>query len=365
MRKHTVIAGMVVGVLVCCGLAGPAAWASVDANFLLDFIEGLGAPENDVTGDGRSDFRDLLQVALSWGEESVVVTPTPTPTDVAATLTPTFTATPTEPAATHTPTPTATPTQPTQTPTPTPTSGGNGIHFADYFPLGAGDTWHYIGFEGGSVEDNFRWTVQATGKDVGGGKMAARMKTDTDEASDDRNQDEDFWVVEANGDVYFYGFHNGQPDDVADTALGKVVFPVQDVIFTDPLRIGTADMVLGATISDTGACQFVLQPPLGGPITVNVTLTSNVNPTLLAEKNTPLGVFTQVLRVVIDIDAVVSIPAVGNRNFSVRGSTMFVKKNTGMIAQDQKPDPNDAELQGIDSGTVNGQAVQASKPGAP
>lgn len=325
--------------LFCLPAAG-----NVDADQLLLFIEGLGAPESDLTGDGRSDFRDLLQLALYWQQPEVVATPVPG--------SPTPTPTPTL-AATDTPTPTLVATD-TPTPTPTPTNGTAAINFREYFPLGAGDTWHYIGFEGGSVEDNFRWTVQAGGKDVGGGKMAARMKTDTDEASDDRNLDEDYWGVEANGDVIFYGFRNGQADSI-NTQLGPGTFPVQEIVFSDPLLIGKDGMMVGEVITDTGAAQFLVQPPIGPPQTVSATLSSTVTLTgILPTKNTPLGVFTDVLRVEIEISAVVF-----SQTIPVRGGTFFLKKHVGMIAQDQQTDPDDAEVQAIDGGTVGGQPVVA------
>ncbi|MCX6999433.1 MAG: hypothetical protein NT106_03925 [Candidatus Sumerlaeota bacterium] len=45
-------------------------------------------------------------------------------------------------------------------------------------------------------------------------------------------------------------------------------------------------------------------------------------------------------------------------NYPFRASTFFLKKGAGMIVQDQKPDPNDAELQGIDDGQVGGVKIQ-------
>lgn len=48
------------------------------------------------------------------------------------------------------------------------------FNIKDYFVNTAGSTWHYTGMNGASTEDDFRWTVEATQQDVGGGKMASR-----------------------------------------------------------------------------------------------------------------------------------------------------------------------------------------------
>jgi hypothetical protein len=216
--------------------------------------------------------------------------------------------------------------------------------FKDYFPLTANSTWHYIGFNGGSAEDNFRWTVEATQQNVGGGKMAARMRTNTDEPTDDRNLDVDFWYLKPDtGEVFFYGLHVGSVK-----GSGLFTVPIQDIILTDPLRVGTDGMEVGvAPPPDTGAGKVSLNTPFGLK-QFDGTFTATVNPSAIIPLiNTPLGDFTNVLRIVISINAT----AFG-QSYSFENSTFFLKKNVGMVAQDQTPDENDAQLQGIDSGTV-------------
>ncbi len=359
MRKHPGFLSLVITCLIVVSALLPAGWTAVDTQTIFDYLAMLDENGFDVTGDGGQDFRDLMQVALHWGEDNLVVTPTPTATQAGGspTDTPTATSTPTDtPTPTLTDTPTPTPTQPggTDTPTPTPTSPGGTFDFADFFPMGVGDTWHYVGDASASQEDNFSWTVLADKKDVGGGVMATDIHTTVDDPNDARDGDEDFWFVNGQGDVIYYGLHNGKPDSVS----GGGTYPAQDVILTDPLKIGTANMTVGQTITDSGAGSVVIQP-IG---TINATFTSNAHYTALESTHvTALGTFTNVLRLELTIDASVTVPIIGQVTINARKSTFFFKQGVGMIAQDQQPDPNDAEAQSIDSGTVNGTAVVAGK----
>ncbi len=206
--------------------------------------------------------------------------------------------------------------------------------------------WTYVGFGAGSTqEDNFTWTVENSLQDVGGGKMAARIRTNTQEPSDDRNLDVDFWYCNTGtGELFFYGLHVGSVK-----GTGLFTLPIQDIILTDPLLVGTNGMQVGVPApSDTGAGMATVNTPLG-PQVVAGTFTVTVNPTeIIPVFNTPLGNFTNVLRVVISITA-----SAFGQNFSFENSTFFLKQGVGMVAQDQQPDPNDAQLQGIQSGQVN------------
>lgn len=226
------------------------------------------------------------------------------------------------------------------------------INFQEYFPLSQNSNWTYVGFNGGSTEDNFTWTVEGTYQDVGSGIMATRIRTDTQEPTDDRNLDVDFWYCNtANGEVYFYGLHIGSVK-----GSGLFTVPVQDIVLTDPLLVGTQAMQVGvAAPSDSAAASVILNTPFGTK-TFTGTLSVSINPTgIIPVFNTPLGNFTDVLRVVINISATVY-----GQTYSFENSTFFLKKGIGMVAQDQQPDVDDAELQGIQSGQVGGVTIVAN-----
>ena len=224
--------------------------------------------------------------------------------------------------------------------TPTPTPGADTYNMKDYFLLTDNSWWHYSGFEGGSTDDNFKWTVLADRKTLPNAKQAVRIKTETDQAGDERNKDEDFWIYENNGDLFFWGYHEG--------GVGNPAFPEQDVFLTDPILFGKDNMQIGVPVTDTGAgiIQIKVGPvtlPFAATVTSSVTIT-NVLPT----RSTPMGSFTNVLRVLVDMDLTANTVT-----YPMRNNTFFLKKNVGMVVQDQQPDQNDAELQGIDSGQVN------------
>ena len=222
------------------------------------------------------------------------------------------------------------------------------INIRDYFILSPNSNWHYTGFKGGSPDDDFRWTVLDDKKDVGGGKMATRIKTDTDQPTDDRNLDEDFWLLEPTGEIYFYGFHKGS----ATSSL-----PVQDVVLTDPVLIGMDGMTTGTKITDTGAgtvTVYVSSFPVQFSATFNSTFTYT---DIIPVQETPLGRFTNALRVLVDINI-----AAGPYSIPLHGGTFILKQGVGMIVQDQQADPDDAEIQAIDSGQVAGTAIQPDLP---
>ena len=228
---------------------------------------------------------------------------------------------------------------------------GNTFNIKDFFPLSQNSFWDYVGFNGGSPDDNFRWTVLADAKDVGGGKMAVRLRTDTVEPDDDRNLDEDFWLVETNGDLIFYGIHKG-------TATSFL--PVQDIILTDPLRIGGDGLKIGDVVTDTGAgsAQILV---FGFPVTVTATFTATITYTdFLPSMNVPAGRFDNVLRMSVDI-----VGTASGQSFDLRDNTFFLKEGVGLIAQDQVPDASDAELQGLSGGQVAGVAIVPDGPPPP
>lgn len=290
---------------------------------------------------GYDIARDFEVVSRPGQAVYPTMTPSETPFTPTPTLTPEFT-------------PTLTPTETSFVPTPTPTAtlAPSTFDMCNYFPLDADSSWYYVGFEGGSTEDNFTWEVQDTLKDLGGGQFATRVKTITDEATDDRNQDEDFWTCEGNGDLLIHGIHKGTAVDVAT----GVTLLVQDVIFSDPLKFGGAGQQIGDEVTDSATATVSLSV---GSLTA--TIDSTVSYTdMLASKTTPLGTFTNVLRIVVSLDVTADLGfPLGQQTFALRDNTFFLKEGVGMIAQDQEPDQSDAEIQAIDSGQVGGVAIVA------
>lgn len=254
--------------------------------------------------------------------------------------------------------PTATPTMPGSDPTPTPTAteggGGSTFDYEDYFPLASANTWHYTGIMEGSTDDDFRWTVEAAGQDIGGGNSAARFRTDTDEPTDDRNGYVDFWYNDGTGQVFFYGV---QIPRAFSASLATV--NAQTIVLSDPVLVGRNGLMIGDQVADTGAGTVNVTSPLGTtdlPFTINATVDYLA---FLPTFETPLGTFTDVLKIEITIIANVLSP-IGLVPFDLITSTFFLKEGVGVIAHDQEPDQNDAEKQGIDDGTVNGSAVVAN-----
>lgn len=238
------------------------------------------------------------------------------------------------------------------TPTPTTTGPGETFNLRDYFFLASNSTWHYTGVQGGSTEDDFRWTVEGATQDVGGGVQATRIRTDTDEPSDALNGQVDFWRFDGNGDLYFQGFFL----PISFQATPIAVVPSQNVLFTDPIRFGGDGLSIGQTVMDTGegsltATTFV------GPVILSATVESTIHYSgILPTFETPLGTFTNVLRLVVDVKAYVETggePEI----YEVKNNTFFLKEGVGMVGQDQEPDPDDAQVQRIDEGEVSGAAI--------
>jgi hypothetical protein len=344
---------------------------AVDNDFLVDYISGLVGSSTpvDLNGDGEVDYLDMFAIAHGWRQDVTVFTPVATDTP---TLTPTYTATVTQlstdtPINTDTPTPTS-----TDTPTPTDTPGGGDTYpILDYFVLSQGSTWTYTGVNSasftsgsGSTDDDFTWTVLSASKTISATVEANIIKTDAKEATDDRNLDEDFWWVDSENNLYFYGFYNGQQDDV----VVAVPFPpfsitaqfiVQNVILSEPLLLGTAQSQIGDIhVTQTSTQVTIKLKETAQEIPVPMTLTMTVkHESFVSSISTPMGNFTDVLRLEIGITGTATYQ--GNEiDFPIREpSAMFLKRNVGMVVQDQSPDPNDAEVQGIESGTVGGTAV--------
>ncbi|MBN1902830.1 hypothetical protein JW926_16020, partial [Candidatus Sumerlaeota bacterium] len=261
------------------------------------------------------------------------------------------------PTATPTGSPTATPTEtPTPTPTGTPTPTPDAFDIKDYFILTQPSWWHYSAIEEGSPDDDFRWDVLTETISVGA-ETATQIKTTTEESDDARNQDKDFWVLKANGDLFFYGYHEG---GIPARDSAKWYIPEQDVKLTDPILFGTDDLTIGQTITDTGAGTVTVRapdgPPFYGMIFSNVafSISSTVNYVEFRDNvNTNMGQFNDVLVVTISVSGSIG----GYFSMDFFGNTFFLKKAVGMVVQNQKPDANDAEKHAVDSGEVGGTPI--------
>jgi hypothetical protein len=223
----------------------------------------------------------------------------------------------------------------------------------NYFILTSNSQWHYTGDDqpGSSSDDDFTWIVLADKKQVAAGKLATKMKTITDEGDDSREQDEDYWFYETNGDLNFYGFHNGQAD-------GGGTFPVQDIVLTDPIKFGTRNMSVGTVITDTGAGSAQVMVPITGAQTITMTMNSRVEVlAFIPVLDTGMGPFNNVLRLKVEISGTgtVSTPfGPVTQTLPVVGAEFMLAQGLGMIAHDQTADPNDAERQVADAITING-----------
>jgi hypothetical protein len=328
-----------------------AGMAGEYTNFLLDDISLVSCTPGESLAmalfqfaqqwmDGTHQASELL--ALLGGEPTVSATATPTSTQETEPSTPTPTWT------SHVEPPTATPTMTEGAPTPTPTQGSGTFDFKDFFIETAGSNWHYTGVDPPSQEDDFRWTVLATRYDVGGGKDAAQLQTDTDEPTDARNGDIDLWRVESNGDVVFYGIIRAN-----DRQYSGITIPAQPIVLPDPILVGRDGLSIGDEVTDSKSGSMDVIVPILGTQTLTGTFNSSVKFTeFMPTFATPLGTFTNVLRVVIEIQVTVNIPFVGSKDFEFTNSTFFFKQGVGMVGQDQDPDPDDAQKQVIEEGTV-------------
>ena len=103
-------------------------------------------------------------------------------------------------------------------------------------------------------------------------------------------------------------------------------------------------------ITDTGAADIKVVLPYIGEQTIHVSINSTVKYVdFVPQVTTNMGTFTHVLRVTVEITA-----TGGGMSLDMADNTFFLKKAVGMIVQNQKPDPDDAEKQAIDSGEVGG-----------
>jgi len=188
---------------------------------------------------------------------------------------------------------------------------------------------------------------------------ATQIQTDTVEPDDERNKDIDFWFLKANGELYFWGYHEaGIPQK--EPSFTSPYVKEQDVILTDPILFGKDGIEFGETITDSGAgkIQLVFPAPIGEKTADVVITQSKVKyEGFEPEVETHMGVFTNVLKVVVDVKGILTVPPYPSIPFEVFGNTFFLKEKVGMVVQNQKPDANDAEKHAIENGQVNGKNI--------
>lgn len=284
--------------------------------------EGIGM----IAQDPVPDPDDVEIQAISEGRINGVFIQADIPAAPDPTETPTRTSTITEtPTVTETPTPTI-----TETPTPTiPTT----FDILDYFITSPDSTWHYSGIRGATDGADFRRRVDQDFVDLGAATDVRVFRTVTDVLRNERNGNFEYWRPFNNQLFYFGG--NG------------VAGVVGGVTLTNPILIGGTGIVLGQELNDTGSGVGVI-----GGIQRNLSVTSSVKYTDVFETfETPLGTFRNILRVEVFIEAENSIGPFTNTR-TLFESTLFLKEGVGIIAQDYEPDPDDLEIQAIDSGTV-------------
>lgn len=349
--------------LLCLFLVPVIANGIVDDDFLLSLVNAKGKkagqpgfdPALDLYQDGRIDSKDIVIAASAY--KTAIPTPfVPTPTVPVPTDTP---------IAPPTDTPTLAATDTPAGPTETPTQGAATFDIGDFFPLALDSEWTYTDEiqQTPGDSDAFTWSIDAdpgTSQREIGGNLVTLVTTTTVEPTDDRNGDQDFWRLTPEGDLLYYGFHNGQADDFSFPPFASGTLPVQDILLNTPLKIGEAGMTPGAQVTDSTS--FSAQAIVNGaPQTLSGQGTSTVTYVgFLNEMQTPLGTFSNVLHVRIAITGSVTFGFV-TIPFDFKNSEIFLVRHVGMVVQDQDPDPDDALRQHITDGFVGGVPIVASR----
>lgn len=224
------------------------------------------------------------------------------------------------------------------------------IDVKTYFPLNGGDWWHYTG----AGNDDFQWETLTEKKSVPGGE-AWQIFTETDDDTDDRNGDKDYWAVNESGELVFWGFYNAEADGT------DIPFPAQDIVLEESLLAGGSAQQIGDVVNDEAPFNGVnvgTYQDASGIIASEVRYVS-----ILPSVTTPLGTFNNVLKVALKItikSVKISTPLGDQQvpvNYTIRESYFYLKQNVGMVMQGQNADEDDAMFQRVDSGNVNGTDV--------
>ncbi len=225
--------------------------------------------------------------------------------------------------------------------------GARNFDISDYFPLDAGNRWHYSAGEGQPTEDNFAFEVEVETETLPDNSEAIRVLNDYDDPGGTREGISDLWQYDAMGNLFYVGFSNSS----------EIVFfpgfalPPQTVPFSNGLAFGTNDQEVGETLnsSATATVQVNLNDTLSELI---FDVTGTIQPTgFLQTFTTELGDFTDVLR--LSFDVVVHAELDENSfDFNFFNNTVFFKEGIGPIAIDLSPDVNDVGALTIDMGII-------------
>lgn len=210
------------------------------------------------------------------------------------------------------------------------------INPKDWFVLTPQSYWHYSG-EGvpnGEIKNDNTMTVLEEKKDVGGGILATRMKMTTDNPTDNRNGDEQFWYVDPNdaeGKLVLYGLHNQKED-----AFSSGTLLAQDIIINAPgILIGQNGQKIGDEVKRTGNTKVKVRTKvLGQDVETNANATVNSTikyKEIISAFDTMVGKFVDVL--IMNIDIRVTI----DRNvYDVVVGDYWLKQGQGVIGTNYK-----------------------------
>ncbi|NUP88482.1 MAG: hypothetical protein HUU25_01530 [Candidatus Sumerlaeia bacterium] len=232
------------------------------------------------------------------------------------------------------------------------------VDVGEYFPLLPNSRWSYTGEgqPGSSAEDDFSWIVLDDLRDIGG-TFVTQILTSSEEPTDARNLDRDFWSYSGAGELRYHGFRNGQAD-----GSGLTTFPVQDVILDTPFVVGTATTTIPSTISSTATASDVSFGLFSG-LTATLSLEAEfveITPVVV----TPAGDFRDCLHVILRF----TVTEVTNGTLTfpvgvgVLQAELFLAPGVGMVLQDQDADPGDAQIQALEGGQVLGFPIVADVP---
>ena len=233
-----------------------------------------------------------------------------------------------------------------------------------YFPLAADSAWAY---ETQSVpidpNRNFVNETVTPGVDIGGGRVAARIRTLTNDPAANGNNDEQYWYLDPAGDLFIQGFRNfaADPLEQGGTTVGTLV--AQSVVFGDPVRLGGMGQQVGDVVTDTGLATIRI---LVGLFTINVP-TNIESAVTWAERLdtfvTPAGTFEDVLRVLVTVrvSGEIVIPFVGSQPFdaTLQDNELFLAPGVGLVGQDFDPDPVARDLVLLAGGEIAGTPIVA------
>lgn len=360
LRHQTFACLIVLLGVVQCGYAQTPGDLDVDGNQTINVLDLIAILESDPPPIPNPNLLFLL--AASWAED-VDSEATPTATGPGA-ATATVTGTPTL-ASTLTATSSPSPTQPAETPTATSTvPAGETFNLRDYFPLVAGSEWHYIGFNGAGSDGNFTMSVNATdvlsqpvGDGMGGVLNTFDLLAENDPGSTGPTDISiEQYHFDAQNDLYFFPRFMPRAGAGEFNCTGKLIHLGGD----------------GITIGSEFGGVFVPNPPSTGivvffggfPAFVDEWESRMRFTAKLPFFDTPLGRFENVLRIEWFMRMEVTI--LGNvQEVVIRDKTIFLAEGVGIIAHDFEPDPDDQEIQAIDSGMVGGVPIEPDLPPDP